>query len=475
MTTPVFHPANPLVTGIDPQLLAAQDQANAFLAQMPHMDVRTPEGLALLRAGTANNAGGTVLTPIDRTIPGPGGDLRLRIFSPEAPARAAMLRIHGGGWAAGAPEDDDVVNDQLARATGIAVISPEYRLTPEATIADQIADTLAVADWLAKHAAADFGTDTLLIGGISAGAHLAAATLLALRDAGHPAYDRIVAAHFDCGAYDLGGTPSSLTATDDTLVLRRDMIDGLLEIGLPGLTTGQRRTPDLSPVLADLTDLPPALFTVGALDPLRDDSTLMATRWQLAGGQADLDIWPQAAHAFTNMATPLGALALTRATHWIDAALNQSPDTSAPAADHDSAHPVDVVRRFINEVVNGGDLTALDDLWAADLVWHGGSLGEYHGIEQFRQNMAANATGAFTGMHLHIDEIVTAGEKVVVRFTNSGTQTGPFLGQPATGKHAAWLGIGIYTVTHGKISEAWFGEDILGMLLQLGAIQLPAS
>jgi acetyl esterase len=466
MTTPVFHPANPLVTDIDPQLLAAQDQANAFLAQMPRLDVRTPEGLALLRAGTANNVGGTVLTPTDRTIPGPGGDLRLRIFTPEAPVRAAMLRIHGGGWAAGAPEDDDVLNDQLARACGIAVISPDYRLTPEAAIADQIADTLATADWLAKHATTEFGTDTLLVGGISAGAHLAAATLLALRDTGHPAFDRIVAAHFDCGAYDLGGTPSALTATDDTLVLRRDMIDGLLEIGLPGLTPDQRRTPDLSPALADLTGLPPALFTAGALDPLRDDSTLMAAHWQLAGSRADLDIWPQAAHAFTNMATPLGALALTRAANWITAALDQPSDT---------AHPVDVVRRFLDQVVNGGDLTALDDLWAADLVWHGGSLGEYHGIEQFRENMAANATGAFTGMHLHIDEIVTAGEKVVVRFTNSGTQTGPFLGQPATGKHAAWLGIGIYTVIQGKISEAWFGEDILGMLIQLGAIQLPAS
>ena len=475
MTTPVFHPTNPLVTGIDPQLLAAQDQANALLAQMPRLDVRTPEGLALLRTSTANNVGGTVLTPTDRTIPGPGpgGNLRLRIFSPTAPIRAAMLRIHGGGWAAGAPEDDDVLNDQLARACGIAVISPEYRLTPDATIADQIADTLATADWLAEHAPTEFGTDTLLIGGISAGAHLAAASLLALRDTAHPAFGRIVAAHFDCGAYELGGTPSALTATDDTLVLRRDMLDGLLEIALPGLTPDQRRTPELSPALADLTGLPPALFTVGALDPLRDDSALLAAHWQLADSRADLDVWPQAAHAFTNMATPLGALALTRAANWITAALDQS--VSPDDHDRDSTRPVDVVRRFLDQVVNGGDLTALDDLWAADLVWHGGSLGEYHGIEQFRENMAANAAGAFTGMHLHIDEIVTAGEKVVVRFTNSGTQTGPFLGQPATGKHAAWLGIGIYTVTHGKISEAWFGEDILGMLIQLGAIQLPAS
>jgi acetyl esterase len=131
MATPVFHhPANPIVTGIDPQVLAAQDQANAFVAQLPHLSVGTPEALELLRAGTANNVGSTVLTPTDRTIPSPGGGLRLRIFTPESPVRAAMLRIHGGGWAAGAPEDDDVLNDQLARGCGIAVISPDYRLAP---------------------------------------------------------------------------------------------------------------------------------------------------------------------------------------------------------------------------------------------------------------------------------------------------------------------------------------------------------
>ncbi len=63
---------------------------------------------------------------------------------------------------------------------------------------------------------------------------------------------------------------------------------------------------------------------------------------------------------------------------------------------------------------------------------------------------------------------------MVVRFTNSGSQTGPFLSTPATGRYAEWLGIGIYTVTDGRITEAWLGEDILGMLRQLDAITLPA-
>jgi acetyl esterase len=71
-------------------------------------------------------------------------------------------------------------------------------------------------------------------------------------------------------------------------------------------------------MLNDLSGLPPALFTVGDLDPLRDDSILMAARWQLAGNHADVDVWPEAGHAFINMATPLGELALERTTTWLD-------------------------------------------------------------------------------------------------------------------------------------------------------------
>ncbi|MEU9885275.1 SDR family NAD(P)-dependent oxidoreductase [Sphaerisporangium sp. NPDC051011] len=139
-----------------------------------------------------------------------------------------------------------------------------------------------------------------------------------------------------------------------------------------------------------------------------------------------------------------------------------------------SGDPVTVVRRFLDEVVNGGDLAAIDELWSEDLRWHGGSLGEVTGLSAFKEHLAASAAGAFTGMRLRVDEIIAVGDKVVVRFTNSGTHTGTFMGAPATGRHAQWLGIGIYTVTTGKISEAWFGEDALGILLQLGAVSLPS-
>jgi limonene-1,2-epoxide hydrolase len=135
--------------------------------------------------------------------------------------------------------------------------------------------------------------------------------------------------------------------------------------------------------------------------------------------------------------------------------------------------PEAVVRRFLEEVVNGGRHESIDDLWSADLVWRGGSLGEIHGIEDYKAMMSVSAAGAFSAMHLSIHDIVASGDKVVVRFTNSGTQVGPFMGFAPTEEYAEWLGIGIYTVRGGKITEAWFAEDIFDMLLQLGAISSP--
>lgn len=319
------------VHDIDTAVLDAQRRANSMIAQMPHPDIRTPEGLAALRAGTANNADTTALIPEEHQIEGPSGPIRLRVFIPPTP-RAGLLRIHGGGWAAGAPEDDDVVNDRIARDTGTVVVSPEYRLAPEATAADQIQEVAHVARWLAQRAADELGAITLLIGGISAGAHLAAAALLTLRETSDPAFGAFAGAILDSGVYDLGMPPSAAIATEDSLVLTRSWLDSLADLGFPGLSVDQRRSPRWSPALADLSAFPPALVTVGDLDPLRDDSILLAARLQLAGGDAQLDIWPEGAHAFSNMGTPLGKLATERTVAWTNDLLARSAASPAPGA-----------------------------------------------------------------------------------------------------------------------------------------------
>lgn len=138
------------------------------------------------------------------------------------------------------------------------------------------------------------------------------------------------------------------------------------------------------------------------------------------------------------------------------------------------ARPVTVVRRHLDEVVNGGDIGLVGDLWAEDLHCQGGILGECHGLDEWKGFMAANR-GALADLRLDIKDVVASGDKVAVRFVGSATHARAFLGVPATGRKAQWLGIGIYTVRDGKITDAWFGEDWLGMLVQLGAVTLPTA
>ena len=135
---------------------------------------------------------------------------------------------------------------------------------------------------------------------------------------------------------------------------------------------------------------------------------------------------------------------------------------------HNATANVAVVERFLDQVVNGGHFELVNQLWAKDMVWHGASLGELHGIDAYRKALESSVGGSFTKMHLDIKDVIAEGDKVVVHFTNSGNNTGPFLGLPATDKCAVWEGIGIYKVVSGKIVEAWFVEDILGQQQMLG-------
>jgi len=78
---------------------------------------------------------------------------------------------------------------------------------------------------------------------------------------------------------------------------------------VPGLDAEQRRDPALSPLYADLRGLPPALFTVGTLDPLLDDSLFMAAGWEAAGNRAELRVYVDGVHGFNAFPTGLGRLA----------------------------------------------------------------------------------------------------------------------------------------------------------------------
>ena len=136
----------------------------------------------------------------------------------------------------------------------------------------------------------------MTIGGESAGGHLAAATLVRLRDAG-TRFAQVVGAALTYGCYDLGGTDMRRRAGPETLVLHGPSMSRILDKAR-GVMGRDRREPSLSPLYADLTGLPPALFVVGTRDPLQEDTELMYAKWDSQSHNAELAIVPEAAHGF---------------------------------------------------------------------------------------------------------------------------------------------------------------------------------
>lgn len=245
---------------------------------------------------------------VDRSIPGPAGEITLRTFVGET-VDGVYLHIHGGGWVLGAADLQDALLQRFATEANVAVASVEYRLAPEHPFPAGPDDCAAAASWVVENAATQWGTDRLIIGGESAGAHLAALTLLRLRDdLGAP--DAVRAANLVFGAYDMSLTPSSRSWGDTNLVLSTPIMEWFGDQFLPGTSAEDRRRPEFSPLYADLAGLPPALFTVGTRDPLLDDSLFMSMRWRAAGNEATLSVYPESIHGFTGLPTGLGRLSI---------------------------------------------------------------------------------------------------------------------------------------------------------------------
>jgi acetyl esterase len=240
---------------------------------------------------------------VDREIPGPAGALRLRTFVPDQ-VDAVFLHIHGGAFFAGSPEMTDLLHEILSKELNLAFVSVDYRLAPEHPYPAGPDDCEAAAVWLLEHAEAEYGSARLLIGGESAGAHLSACTLLRMRDR-HDAVDRFGGANLVVGIYDLGRTPSQRGVPERPDIITVEQLEYVAELFTPGMSSEDRRDPDVSPLYADLHDLPPALFTAGADDRLVDDTLFMAARWELAGNDAELLVYPDSPHGCIGMPSVL--------------------------------------------------------------------------------------------------------------------------------------------------------------------------
>lgn len=300
---------DPALLGLVDEQRAHNEQLMEVTAAMAAIDNRTPEGIRWIR--DAMEPGGAfgfhaLDFPEDRTIPGPAGDIPIRVLTPER-VRGVYLHFHGGAMTVGSARSMDLRNWAFAQALDCVVVSVDYRLAPEDPFPAGPDDCEAAARWLLGHARAEFGTDRLVMGGESAGAYLAMTTALRLRGLGS---DDFRALDLCYGAYDMSGTPSTVLQQGKVPYATGDA--GQREMYLPGRTVEELRDPAVSPMWAELHDLPPAILTVGTADWLLDESLLLANRLAAAGNDVELAVYPEGPHGIESMPTAMGKLAQAR-------------------------------------------------------------------------------------------------------------------------------------------------------------------
>ena len=286
---------------------------NQKLAWMPRFKIRnrvTPRLIqALLRASQKIKRAPVAETRLVGSVP-------VRILRPSGKPKGVVLDIHGGGWVIGNAQMNDDLNLGMVNACDVTVVSVDYRLAVDTPVEGLMDDCLAAARWLLT--TDEFADLPVIVVGESAGGHLAAATLLALKQ-WPDVLKRVSAAVLYYGVYDLTGTPSVRAAGPQTLLLDGPgMVDALRRL-TPGLSDEERRQPPLSPLHGDFEGLPPALMFVGELDPLKDDTLLIAERWP--GAEAHL--LPEAAHGFIHFPVAMGGSVLTYSRQWISARLGR--------------------------------------------------------------------------------------------------------------------------------------------------------
>ncbi|MBZ5739091.1 alpha/beta hydrolase [Nocardioides mangrovi] len=286
----------------DPRLPILDDETRAFYAaRVPGRGPAGPEELEAVRAAVPAPEP-SVPPAVEATADAEGRRVPVRIHVPSGAPRGVLLDLHGGGFYLGTAAADDVRNQRRAQLFGWAVVSVDYRLAPEHPWPAAPDDAETAALWLVEHVEARFGTPRVAMVGFSAGATLAMTTLLRLRDRGVP----IAGGVLQAGTYDLSGrTPAGRLIADEWFL---EAYAG---------DAPDRTHPDLSPVFADPSGLPPVLMVVGEHDLLLADNRAMAARLSEAGVDVDLRVYPGVPHGFVGHPTPMAAAALDDIGSWL--------------------------------------------------------------------------------------------------------------------------------------------------------------
>ena len=133
-----------------------------------------------------------------------------------------------------------------------------------------------------------------------------------------------------------------------------------------------------------------------------------------------------------------------------------------------------IARRWVEEIWDKGSVAAMDELLAANFVFNYAAAEEASGREGYERTVTMYHTVS-PDMHYAVDDIVTEGDKVAVRWTGQGTHKGDLMGIAPTGKQVTITGISILRIAGGKIVEEWGEINLLGALQELGAFPPPSQ
>jgi acetyl esterase len=286
--------------------MALDPQARAVLDQMAAMGAPPINKLSVSEARQASNemaamqgAPEAVAKAEDRTLPGPAGNIPVRIYTPAGKGPLPVfVYFHGGGWVIGDIESSDALCRTLCNAAQCIVMSVDYRLAPENPFPAAVEDAYCATSWAAANAAAFGGNPfRIAVGGDSAGGNLAAVVTQIARDRGKPElkFQLLIYPATDAAC----DTPSYSENADGYFLTNDSMLWFWNHyIG----SDADRSNPLVSPLRAqNFTGLPAALVITAEFDPLRDEGERYADHLRAAGVPVHLTRYDGMIHGFFTM------------------------------------------------------------------------------------------------------------------------------------------------------------------------------
>ena len=282
---------------LDPQIIQVMEQMAAL--GLPQAHTVSPAEARTNAKKRPRAPGPEVAKVEDRIIPGPDGDVPVRIYTPEGEGPFPILAwYHGGGWVVGDLESADGSARNLCVGGQCVVVSVDYRLAPETKFPGPAEDCWAATTWAVKNASSFNGDPTrLAVGGDSAGGNLAAAMSLMAADRGGPeiALQLLVypVTDVDFNTVSYGDNAEGFGLTKATMQWYWDHY----------LSGGEdAANPYAAPLQAkSLAGQPPALVITAEYDPLRDEGEAYAKRLQEAGVEATSTRYDGMIHGFFSM------------------------------------------------------------------------------------------------------------------------------------------------------------------------------